>query len=671
MPIHIESNGISLDGQYLPLYAGTIHYWRHARTEWKPILEQAKLTGFKVVTIDIPWGVHESGPSIFDFGEKDPSKNLADFIDLCKETGLFVIVQPGPQHDIDIPYAGIPLRIVRNSSFWALTSNGTPAILDAFPQPFPLLSYANNRLYVEFGKFLDMLCPILAPRQHPSGPIILCKAGGTIDFGKRYRAYDVDYSQDALLAYRKFLTEKYRTIEKLNDVYASKFVNFSAILPPKSFISASQKDFSWYMDWIACKEHIGSESARRVVPLLRERKITMPVFHALDTISSPSDHISLMSSEDNQFVGYDIKPSFDRLSDLVLQIRYLAGTPPFASISSLPQGADWLSGTMVSPSEQEFLILTCVMFGVSGINFRMLADYDRWIGSPLTRHGQEHEEYANLHRKILNFLTTLRVLETKKFARCLVLLNHDIERFHQAVSDYDLAYLGLLQFPNSFSQIAHKMGFAHDPYPQSIRESPHNWISSVCHGLDSQQAEYNLTDSNAPLIILNRYDMVFLPMVDFLRQQDFDKVIDYVIRGGHLVVGPGSPNLNENLQALTMIKVMMGQLIYKFEKMESPGTITLEKGKFTWQPDGSAIQDLLTPTMKNAILHDNPALWLTIREGPHNLMFLANPTRQEQTTNIVSSMTLKGIWGLPDKSFKGIFQAILRPMSIQIMEVLP
>jgi beta-galactosidase len=671
MPINIDSSGITVDGQYLPLYSGTIHYWRHAQPDWKPILQQVRETGFKVVATDIPWGIHESGPMIFDFGEKDPSKNLAEFIDLCRENGLLLIVHLGPQHDLDIPLAGLPVRIIRNSAFWALTSSGAPAILDAFPQPFPMISYASNRFYAEFGKFLDALCPILVPRQYPNGPIILCKAGGTVDFGGRYRAYDIDYSQDALLLYRKFLIDKYRTIEKLNDLYSSKFDNFSAILPPKAYTSTLQKDFHWYMDWIAYKEHLASESALRVVPLLKDRKIAVPVFHAVQSITSPTDHYALVSAEDNQFVGYDVAPSIDRLPELVLQIRHMAGMYPFAYAASFPQGADWLSGPMLSPGEEEFLILSSIMFGTSGFNFRMLAECDRWTGSPLTRRGQEREEFASLHRGIINFLTTLRVLESKKFARCLILVNHDIERFHLAVSEYDLAYLGLLPFPNSFSRTSHRLEFMRDPYPESIREDSKNWFSDLYQLLNSQQIEFNLTDSSAPLIALNKYEMVFLPTVDFIRQQDFDKVADYVQRGGHLVVGPGFPGLNEKLQTMSMIKVVMGQLIYKLEKVEHPGTIPIGKGKLTWQPDVEAIKELLTPAMQNAILHDNPALWSTIREGPHNLMFLANPTRQEQTTNITSPLTLKGVWGIPEKPFKGIFQTMIRPMSVQIMEVLP
>jgi beta-galactosidase len=671
MPIRIDSDGLFLDERFLPLYSGTVHYWRHPQDKWKGILEQIKQTGFRVVAIDIPWGTHEAGPSIFEFGAKDPARNLGQFIDYCRELGLYLIIHPGPHQELDVPWAGIPARIVRNSAFWALTSTGTPALLDAFPQPFPLISYANNRLYTEFSKFLDVLCPILVPRQYPNGPIILCQAGGTIDFGKRYRAYDIDYSAESLTLYRQFLTDKYHRIETLNEIYSSNFNNFNAIQPPKSFTAASHKDYFWCTDWIAYKESLGVESAKRIAPLLRARGISIPLFHAVHPTTSPADHYSLLASTESQMTGIEVTPALDRLPEFAFQLRHTAGTHPFPYAASFPQGADWLSAPLLSPSEQEFIILFSIMFGLSGMNFRMLVENDGWSGSPFTRQGQERGEYAALHRRLLNFITSLRVFETKKLARCLVMLHHDIERFHLSVSDFDLAYLGLLPVPETFSQIPHGLTFEVDPFPLSIREKNKNWLADLLQLFQKQQIEYNVTDSDAPLRRLNNYEMVFMPMADFVRQSDFEKLLDYVQRGGHLVLGPGMPSLNEKLGELILIKVIMGQLMYKFERMQSPGTITMGNGKFTWQNNIDAIEELLPTSLQNPILHDNPSLFLTIREGPHNLMFLANPTHEDQTTSIISTSTLKGVWNLPEKQFKGIFQAIVRPLSVQVMEVLP
>jgi beta-galactosidase len=287
------------------------------------------------------------------------------------------------------------------------------------------------------------------------------------------------------------------------------------------------------------------------------------------------------------------------------------------------------------------------------------------------QNGQESGEYASMHRRLINFINALRVFETKKVANALILLHHDMERFHLSVSDFDQAYLGLLQFPRTFSKVTHSMDFEIDPYPLSIRETNKNWLSDVFQLLQTQQIEYNISDSDVPLKQLNKYKMVFLPVADFMRQHDFEKLIDFVQRGGHLVMGPGMPSLNEKLRNLIFAKVIMGQMMYKFEKMEAPGTVEMGNGKITWEPTMEAIQAILPPSLQNPIVHDNPALHLTMREGPHNLMFLANPTLQDQTTSIISTFTLRGVWNLPDKQFKGIFQAIVRPLSVQVMEVLP
>ena len=42
MAIRIESNGLYLEGRQIPLYSGSVHYWRHAPEVWRTILERIK-----------------------------------------------------------------------------------------------------------------------------------------------------------------------------------------------------------------------------------------------------------------------------------------------------------------------------------------------------------------------------------------------------------------------------------------------------------------------------------------------------------------------------------------------------------------------------------------------------------------------------------------------------
>lgn len=94
--IYLESSQTEKEGKEIPLYSGSIHYWRMAPETWEKALINAKNMGFSIVETYIPWGVHEPERNEFDYGKKDPRKDLNKFLDICEKVGLYVIVRPGP-----------------------------------------------------------------------------------------------------------------------------------------------------------------------------------------------------------------------------------------------------------------------------------------------------------------------------------------------------------------------------------------------------------------------------------------------------------------------------------------------------------------------------------------------------------------------------------------------
>ncbi len=82
MTITLNSNGLELDGQTIPVYSGTIHYWRLERDKWGLILDQAKALGFGMVETYIPWAIHETAPGQFDWGQVDERKNVEAFMEV-------------------------------------------------------------------------------------------------------------------------------------------------------------------------------------------------------------------------------------------------------------------------------------------------------------------------------------------------------------------------------------------------------------------------------------------------------------------------------------------------------------------------------------------------------------------------------------------------------------
>jgi beta-galactosidase len=661
MAVRIESNGLYLEGRQITLYSGSVHYWRHAPESWRDILEGIKDLGFEVVSVPVPWGLHEAGPGIFDFGQKNPQKDLPKFLGLCRDVGLLAVVRPGPIVDEDMPHGGFPLRVIRNPAVWAQTSTGSPAVSSRFAYPTAIPSYASEKFFQEIGKFYDKLMPLLAPLQFSDGPVILFQLNRETAFMGRIRAYDLDYCPESVALYRQFLSETYGSIEELNAVYGTKYAAVSEISPPKSCDAVVQRDLPWHIDWVAYKEHLIRRFLRRLADMLRERGLSVPL--AVDgaaVFSTPIDSLEIQKTLETPLVGMEIDARPSEYPALAQQVRYLTGSCRLPYVSRFGCGGSWLSRHVNSPAELEFTVLCAVMHGMSAVDFHMLAEGDRWVGSPIRRSGRFREEYAQLFRKLSAFFEQYRIWESKKNCRTLVLIARGLERYHAAFSTLNQAYLGLLRLPLVFSKVPSALGFQTEPVLQSFREEG-SWIREACRYLEHAQVEYNLADTHLVLDELTKYDMVFVPTADFMDPQEQEKFLEFAGRGGHMVFGPALPTLDNRLNPASGFSAAI----------QVPGTQIRDSGKITFLPSFDQAKDLITPDMPNVVLLDNPNLRLTIRGGSTILVFLANPTDTEQRSMMISSWPLRGVWNAPAAETQtGSVTAEVAPYSVQVWEVM-
>jgi beta-galactosidase len=660
MAIRIESTGVYLEGKKIPLYSGSIHYWRHAPGVWRIILEHLRELGFEIVNIPIPWGLHEGGPGIFDFGEKNPQKGLWAFLDLCREIGLLAVVRPGPMIDEDMPFGGLPLRVIRNPAVWAMTSTGAPAVSGRHAPPSAVPSCASEKLFQEIEKYFDKLIPLLAPRQYPDGPVILCEMNRESAFQGRMLAYDLDYCPESVALYRRFLTDKFKTVGALNDAYGSKYADITEVVPPKNCDAVVQKDLLWNLDWVEYKEYLIRRFLVRLSQMIRSRGITVPL--SVDgpaVFTTPSDALGLQQSLETPLVGMEVDPRPSEYAGLARNIRYLTGPSRRSYASRFRCGNSWLSPRVNSPADVEFAILCAVMHGMNAANFHILAEGDRWTGAPIRRSGEFREEYADVFRRLMAFFSKYRIWESKKNCRTLVLISKNLERHHSAFSTLNHAYLGLLRVPHAFSEVPSSLGFHTDPVRQSILEEG-SWVRDACVYLEREQVEYNLADVHLMIDDMTKYDMLFVPTADGKDPKDQEKLLEFAGRGGHLVFGPALPAFDDRFHPASVFA----------EAIHEPGTVAYESGKITFLPSFDQARDLITPDMPNVILLNNSDLRLTIRGGSSILVFIANPTDKAQQSMVISNWPLKGVWNAPEAAQPGSATVELRPFSAQVWEVL-
>jgi len=98
-----------LDGQPALIQAGEFHYYRTPKDEWRHRLGLLKAAGFNAVASYIPWLWHQLDEDQSDLdGRSHPMRDLAGFLDLAAEMGLFIIARPGPYIMAETINEGIP-----------------------------------------------------------------------------------------------------------------------------------------------------------------------------------------------------------------------------------------------------------------------------------------------------------------------------------------------------------------------------------------------------------------------------------------------------------------------------------------------------------------------------------------------------------------------------------
>ncbi|MHB8627692.1 MAG: beta-galactosidase [Aggregatilineales bacterium] len=662
MPVTVTPHGLNIDGRIVPIYSGTIHYWRLDPDLWLPILENVRALGFHMIETYIPWAVHETAPCYFDFGKHDPQKNVPRFLELCHELGIAVCVRPGPHINAELTWFGFPLRVLSDPGVWARTATGAPAITDRLPQPFAIPSYASEKLFAEMATYFDALCPILTPYLAPDGPIVACQVDNEMCYFFRTNAYDLDYSADSLRLYRRMLTERYGTVEALNAAYRGLYPDFESVEPPRDFEATSQADVPRHLDWVAYKEYQITAALERIGTMLRERGISVPLYHDVAfQISTPIDMAALESQPHLDLVGTNLYANQEEFATIATRIRYQVGSQRLPFVPEYGAGLWWFHPRTHTAPEEEFTVLSGLMYGLKALNFYMLVERDRWQGSPITRHNERRAGYADFFERLSALITNTDLLQTDKVCRALVLFNYELARFSAASSTLQHGYLGLLEVPPALGKIHVDLGYACDPGEPNDMRNPKSWLRQVWEALETAQVEFNLSDTHAAPGILTRYPLVIVPTADFMDIAEQQRLIDYAHNGGHLVIGPLVPTLDRLMRPASALG----------RYLEHPDTVQAGKGWITWLTDPTELSKFLTPEYVNQVTFDNPALRLTIRASDKiTLCFVANPTEHEQQAILRSPKPLHGLWNAPPTD-PGKQPLVFPPYTVSIWQALP
>lgn len=94
-----------LDGKPFRIISGEMHYPRVPREAWRDRMKMAKAMGLNTIGTYVFWNLHEPEKDHFDFtGNND----IAEFVRIAKEEGLWVILRPSPYVCAEWEFGGYP-----------------------------------------------------------------------------------------------------------------------------------------------------------------------------------------------------------------------------------------------------------------------------------------------------------------------------------------------------------------------------------------------------------------------------------------------------------------------------------------------------------------------------------------------------------------------------------
>jgi len=642
--VQVTETGLSLAGQEIPVYSGSIHYWRLERDRWSQILDCVQGLGFGMIETYIPWAVHEITPGSFDWGTLDARKDVEAFLCLCEERGLRLLVRPGPLINAELTDFGFPAWVLLDPAVQARTAQGTLHLNTAWgfhpPHQFPVPSYASEAFYTYIDEWFAAVCPILARHLAPAGCIVGVQSDNETCYLFHDRAYATDYSEASLALYRTFLRQRYHSIEELNRVYQHVYGAFDDVEPPRDCEVQQRADMARHVDWVAYKEYHIRQAVVRIAHMLREHGLQgVPIFHDVAfQFRTPLDIARMEQEPALDWVGMNLYRNKESYRGAVQSIRYLAGTTRLPFVPEFGCGIWSHHPVTPTPDEQEFITLLALMYGLKALNFYMLVERDRWQGCPITRHGTFRPAYAAFYKQLLSFAQRYQLWSMQRKPEVLVLLNFDLGRYAALASSLHFAHVDLFGLPRALFQVDLDLDLRWDIAREADDRRYDNWLGTAMQRLEKRQIDYNIADTHVDLSRLSRYPLVVVPTVDFMDAADQQRLLAYAEQGGQLVLGPGLPYLDPALSPCEVLQKVVAE----------PGGTAVGAGYIWWvsQEQVPAIVDALA-SPSTCWCDDLQVLLVQQTNRGHTLLFVANPTplRRETVIHFLGTQRLQRVWG--------------------------
>ncbi|HXA29985.1 MAG TPA: beta-galactosidase [Candidatus Angelobacter sp.] len=537
--VTVTDRGLRLsDGRILPMFSGAVHHWRHDPADWPRILDAVASLGLTSVDTYVPWSVHDRGDDPPDFtGNLD----VARFLRMVQERGLYAVVRPGPHQGAELLDSGLPMRVVSDARLQALRCNGVPYTLPTATHHIRVPSYFSDHFLAAVDRWYDSVVAQLAPLQHPDGPIVAVQVDNEHGYFFQSHPYALDYHPQTLDAYRDWLVRRHGALDAVNALYGTAWDGLEDVDPPRD---AGDEPEVRRLDWLRWREEALRITLRRLRDGLCDRGLDrVPTFHNdFPRLDTPLDSVALERSDAVDVAAIDVyaaRPGAGFVADIARHIAAGSRLPWMAEMGAGWLAMPWLLPMRVGPADAELVWLVALLTGARACNFFMTVERDRWYGSPVDRHGNVRAEFGGLLRRVMGLREEVGLDAMERTAPVLLVENRE-----QTLRREARATLGGL-VPAFSAQMP--FDFQLTRLPHADDAAVRSFDAAVRAVLDRNSVDHDHASSSA-LPDLSRYACIVMPAAEVADAAAWERLREAASKGASVFVGPQLPVLDGALR---------------------------------------------------------------------------------------------------------------------------
>ncbi|MHA1711928.1 MAG: beta-galactosidase [Candidatus Freyarchaeota archaeon] len=514
-----------------PLLSGEVHYFRLHPSEWRVRLAKAKEAGLDAVSTYIPWNWHEAEPGVFDFsGDSHPQRNIELFLELAEEENVYVIAKPGPYICAEWIYGGIPRWLLQaHPEILARNSSGRPTRW--FSKKAPAITYLHP-LYLAYAKrWMKVASQIIKKHQMPNGGcIIAVQIDNESSYGFHFLPFETDYNPVVIGSgeneglYHEWLRSNFDSINQLNEAYGTCYTDFSEVTPPRRF--KGRRDLPAMIGWLSFKEDMISEFLRQIAGVVRGEGVSTLLL--TNEFFNPFLYPPVQTKSKLLVDAVNLYPHYLDEASFLAVVNYLDFfrlSQPDAPLLVSELQSGWFS-SKVSDNTLHILERIAYVKGAEGINFYMFSG-----GINPSNFGTTGRKYFQDAPLNVNGEETGKYHVIKGFASMVKLLG-----VLSPLLDLHVGYY----HPYSLAELSG----GYDVFGRKYRGITTAFRNLLLHLLKSGLG-------CAPLPLKLAVSSSSIPLIfcafDFLGKSEAASLLDYVKRGGSLILMPQTPMLDEFL----------------------------------------------------------------------------------------------------------------------------